>query len=397
MKCRKPLGALVVLSLSVSAFILPAAQLLAQTATELEQQYRREAMEQALQTREQYDHYGIHFDTDSAAIQPGAEELLDDLAATLGNFPEWKLRIVGHTDATGDAELNRQLSLDRALAVQAALEERGVDATRLGAAGVGADRPVASNETDEGRALNRRVQLERVSDSPEARALLKAMSDYLAAQDRLAVDYDASFEVVTHADQKLALASSGTVSLDRPDQLRTTRTSGFVDIETVFDGTTLTLLGKNIDIYTQVEEPGSVDRLVDVLRDTYGRPVPAGDLLLSDPYTSLMEEVYDVKDLGSGVVGGNECDWLAFRTENVDWQIWIAQGDQPLPCRYIITTRHMEHAPQYALDLRNWRTGDAVPADSYAFDATGATKIELEDLQAKTGELPDNFATGEGQ
>ena len=110
-----------------------------------------------------------------------------------------------------------------------------------------------------------------------------------------------------------------------------------------------------------------------------------------------MEEVYDVKDLGSGVIGGNECDWLAFRTENVDWQIWIAQGDQPLPCRYIITTRHMEHAPQYALDFRNWRTGDAVPADSYAFDATGATKIELEDLQAKTGELPDNFARGEGQ
>jgi hypothetical protein len=218
------------------------------------------------------------------------------------------------------------------------------------------------------------------------------MSDYLAAQDSLAFDYDSTFEVVTHGGQKLGLASSGAVSLDRPDHLRTSRAGGFADLETVFDGKTLTLLGKNANMYTQVEEPGSVDRLVDVLRDTYGRPLPAADLILSNPYDALMAEVYDVKDLGSGVIGGKECDWLAFRTEDVDWQIWIAQGDQPLPCRYVITTKDMERAPQYAIDFRDWRTGDAVAADTYAFEApAGATKIELEDLRAKVAELPGHF------
>jgi hypothetical protein len=395
MENRRPLGALVVLSLSAGSLLLGAAPSLAQTADELEQQYRREAMEQALQTREQYDVYGIRFDTDKASIQPGSEKLLDDIATALGNFPDWKLRIVGHTDATGNADHNRQLSLDRAMAVRAALESRGIDGARLGAAGLGSDRPVARDETDEGRALNRRVELARVTDAPLARELLKAMSDYMAAQDKLAVDYDATFEVVTHAGQKLALASSGTVSLDRPDHLRATRSGGFADLETVFDGTTLTLLGKGVNIYTQVEEPGSVDRLVDVMRDTYGRPLPAGDLLLSHPYPALMEEVYDIKDLGSGVIGGTECDWLAFRTEEVDWQIWIAHGDQPLPCRYVITTKYMEHAPQYTIDFRDWRTGDAVAADTYAFEAPpDATKIELDQLQAKMAELPGHFAKG---
>lgn len=395
MKYRRPLGALVVLGLSAGSLLSPMATALAQTAAEMEQQYKREAMEQALQTREQYDLYGIHFDTGKASIQPGSEKLLDDITTAMGNFPEWKLLIVGHTDSTGDAAQNTQLSLDRAMAVKAALEGRGIDAARVGAAGMGSERPVAGDDTDEGRALNRRVELTRVTDAPEARKLLKAMSDYMSGQDRLAANYDATFEVVTNAGQKLALASSGTVSIDRPDHIRASRAGGFADIETVFDGKTLTLLGKNVNIYTQVEEPGTIDQFVDMMRDKYGRPLPAADLLLSDPYAALMEEVYDVKDLGSGVIGGVECDWLAFRTQEVDWQIWVTQGAQPLPCRYVITTKHMERAPQYTLDFSNWRVGDAVAADTYAFEPPpGATKIEPDQLKAKMAEMPDHFAMG---
>ena len=57
------------------------------------------------------------------------------------------------------------------------------------------------------------------------------------------------------------------------------------------------------------------------MKDTYQRPLLAADLLLSNAYDELMSDVVDVKDLGSGVVGGIECDYLAFRTKEVDWQI----------------------------------------------------------------------------
>jgi hypothetical protein len=93
-----------------------------------------------------------------------------------------------------------------------------------------------------------------------------------------------------------------------------------------FGGKTLTLLGTKTNLYTQVEAPGTIDQLVYVLRDKYHRPVPAADLLMSNPYNELMPEVNDVKDLGSDVIHGIECDHLAFRTKDVDWQIWIAQG-----------------------------------------------------------------------
>ena len=68
-------------------------------------------MQQALQTREHYDLYGIHFDSDQSALQPAAGSLLDDIATALKNFPDWGLRIVGHTDATGDPEANEALSV----------------------------------------------------------------------------------------------------------------------------------------------------------------------------------------------------------------------------------------------------------------------------------------------
>jgi hypothetical protein len=68
--------------------------------------------------------------------------------------------------------------------------------------------------------------------------------------------------------------------------LRITRMSRFSNVEMVFDGKTLTLWGKNTNMYTQVEAPGTIDQLVDVLRDKYHRPVPGADMLISDPLKS---------------------------------------------------------------------------------------------------------------
>ena len=174
-----------------------------------------------------------------------------------------------------------------------------------------------------------------VADEAQARNLLKAMTDYIGAQQSIAFEYDAILEVVTKDRQKLQLASSGMMSLARPDKIRTTRSGGFVDIETVFDGKTLTLFGKNKNVYTQVEVPGSLDNLVNELQKKYDRPLPAADLFLTHAYDEITADVTNVKDLGSGVVGGIECDYFAFRAKDVDWQIWVTQGAGPRPCRYV--------------------------------------------------------------
>jgi hypothetical protein len=85
--------------------------------------------------------------------------------------------------------------------------------------------------------------------------------------------------------------------------------------------------------------PSPIDHLIDELQDKYDGPVPGADLLQSNVCDALMPLIIDAKDLGSGVIGGVECDHLAFRTNEVDWQIWIAQGARPYPCRYVIPSK----------------------------------------------------------
>lgn len=233
------------------------------------------------------------------------------------------------------------------------------------------------------------------ADEADAKRLLKAMSEYMASQERISFKYDATLEVVTTEEQKLALASSGNLVLHRPDKLQLTRSGGFVDIELFFDGKTFTLLGKNLNLYTQLDEPGTIDHLIDELKDTYKQPLPAADLLLSNSYDALMADVVDVKDLGSGVVGGVACDYLAFRTKEVDWQIWIARGEHPYPCRYVITSKHLSSEPQYTIQIMDWKTGDKVAATDFHFkNLTKAEKVELKDLKG-ISTFPNHFTMGE--
>jgi hypothetical protein len=182
------------------------------------------------------------------------------------------------------------------------------------------------------------------------------------------------------------------LTLNRPDKLHATRTGGFANVEMVFDGKVMTLLGKNANLYAQIDAPGTIDQLVDVLRDKYDRPVPAGDLLMSDPYKELMPEVKDAKDLGSGVIHGVECDHLAFRTKEVDWQIWIAQGARPYPCRYVITSKKVTGWPQYTFDIWAWKAGGEVASDAFKLDlSAGAKKLMLNQVP-DLNEIPALFS-----
>lgn len=217
------------------------------------------------------------------------------------------------------------------------------------------------------------------ADEAQAREIFKAMSDYMAAQATLSFDFDSSLSVVTADGQKLAIASSGSIAIERPGNFHATRHGGFATVEAVYDGKTLSLLNQDAKTYAQLPLDGTIETLIDTLRDTYGRPLPAADLLLADVAGTLMPLVTDAKDLGSGVIGGEECDHLAFRTPDVDWQIWIAQGDAPHPCRYTITSLSQPSSPEYTVTIRNWGAG--AEAADFAFAAPeGATRVDVKDL-----------------
>ena len=110
----------------------------------------------------------IQFALDSAEILPQSFDLLGEIAALLKENPQIiEVRIEGHTDSTGTAEHNRDLSRRRAESVRAFLVKSGVDGRRLSAQGFGPDRPIADNGTDEGREKNRRVEFDIVKQGPK--------------------------------------------------------------------------------------------------------------------------------------------------------------------------------------------------------------------------------------
>jgi outer membrane protein OmpA-like peptidoglycan-associated protein len=104
--------------------------------------------------------YGIYFDFNSATIRPESEPVLKEIADALNNHPDWKLSVNGHTDNVGGDTYNQKLSVKRAESVkQALVENYQIAADRLQTAGLGASSPIDTNDTPEGRARNRRVEL----------------------------------------------------------------------------------------------------------------------------------------------------------------------------------------------------------------------------------------------
>ena len=102
---------------------------------------------------------GILFETDSAKLAPSAADLVSRISEVMKNNPDLKISVVGHTDSTGDYNYNVKLSERRAKAFADALVKDGIAANRLTGVGVGPQSPIASNDTPEGRAENRRVEL----------------------------------------------------------------------------------------------------------------------------------------------------------------------------------------------------------------------------------------------
>jgi hypothetical protein len=232
------------------------------------------------------------------------------------------------------------------------------------------------------------------ADENAAQKILKAMADYVSRQENLSARYDADVEVVTLAVEKIQFSASGEVTMSRPNKFRVTRTGGYADVELVSDGSTVTVHDRDRNRYAQVPGAGSFDEVVDRLRTEAPIELPGADLLLSKPYEELMAGVVEAKHVGRGVVEGVECEHLAFRNLDTDWQIWIEVGERPVPRKYVITSKAVGAAPQYSLRLRNWTTGVNPAPDAFAFKPPAGSSGVAISLLNDIDEIPEGVAPG---
>jgi hypothetical protein len=229
----------------------------------------------------------------------------------------------------------------------------------------------------------------------DAVPILQKMSTYIGSQSTIQVAYDSDIEVITDNLQKIQFTSSGQVLLSRPDKLRASRTGGYADVELVFDGKKLTSFGKHVGTYAQTEFSGSVDQLIDKMRSDFGIEAPGADLLSSRSFDGLMTGAYEAQHIGRGVVDGVECEHLAFRALDIDWQIWIDAGANPIPRKFVITSKGVAGAPQYTLRIRDWKTNIQPPADAFAFKPARDVKQVAFGSLGNIDEVPPGLPQGE--
>ena len=215
------------------------------------------------------------------------------------------------------------------------------------------------------------------SVDPDADKILRSMSSYLGGANAFSVNADIDNEVVTHDGQKLQLSSFATVVLERPGKFHIQRKGMIADAEFIFDGKTLTLYGKNLNVYAQVEVAGTIDDAIRAYELETGIPAPGADLLFSDPYAILSSGVKSSRYLGMAYINGVKCHHLAFREAKVDWQLWVKTGDAPLPMKYVITSKWHTAAPQYEVRLRDWNMKPSIKAGKFTFSVPqGARRLE---------------------
>ena len=212
----------------------------------------------------------------------------------------------------------------------------------------------------------------------QADALLKRMSVYAAGLKAFTVDVHNTSEVVDTNGQKLNFQAHGEVSVMRPNMLKAHRTDSKGDTYAYYDGNNVTVFAKHANVYAVVEAPGDFDEAMDFLRDAIQVDLPGADLLYSDIYAGMTWDLTSSSYIGLENVDGKMAHHLAFRTPQVDFQIWIQDGEQPLPLRYLITSKWVTGAPQFGVSMSNWNLKPKLKAKTFEFKApAGAHQVDF--------------------
>jgi len=244
----------------------------------------------------------------------------------------------------------------------------GLVALVVAGAFVGARRAAATGQSAPARAAAATAKANK-GITPDAERALRKMTDYLAGLQSFRVQSAAKDEVVLKSGQKIDLPSQSQTSVLRPNKLRSEQIGTKGGLAFTYDGKTMTLECTGNGTYATKPAPPTIDGAIDQARKDFQIEAPGADLLYSKPYDILTEQVTGGMVVGHEVLDGGPVTHLAFQGEEVDWQIWIKDGDEPLPVLFSIVTKTMASMPEFEVRLTHWETKAALPASAFAFKA----------------------------
>ena len=222
-------------------------------------------------------------------------------------------------------------------------------------------------------AAPRSAQTEGVIE-PKADEALHRMSDYVGSLKSFRVDATTIDERVATDGQKVQEVKESHVSARRPNEMRIDRRGPAGHVVFRYDGKQYSLDAPDKKVYATAAAPPTIDAAIDDARDRLQIDAPGGDLMVRDPYAALTDGLVTGRYIGREPIGQQMADHIAVTKKDVDYQLWIAVGDEPVPLRYVITTKDLPGRPQATVELRNWQPNAPISDDSVAFTPSPGSK-----------------------
>jgi hypothetical protein len=213
----------------------------------------------------------------------------------------------------------------------------------------------------------------------QAMATLMRMAEFLAKAPRFSVITDIGYEVEQAWGQKLEFGATRTLTVRRPDRLAVDITDrdgtrrGFR-----FDGQQLAFFGLEERAYATAQKAGDLDAAIAYFKQDLRMPLPLAELVSNNLPQVLKEKTNEAYAVENVTLGGVRCEHVALRNDWVDGEFWIAQGDQPLPQRIVLTYKREEGQPQFWANFRGWNLTPDTPDSLFTFtSADGMERISF--------------------
>ena len=222
---------------------------------------------------------------------------------------------------------------------------------------------------------------------PAAVNMLKNLTEFTGKLHSFTASTQVTLEDLLANGQRVDIDVSADVVVRRPNKLRAERLGEGISQTFYYDGETLTLYDPVKRAYASQAAPDTIEGVLDYAREDLGLIIPVSDLVYRNAFDILMQNVVSAAVVGESFIGGHSCTHLAFRRPDVDFQVWVATGDVPYPCKYVVTDTSTEQLISTVTVLRNWTFDD--PVDDAVFRFTPPEGVqEVPFLPAET--ISDN-------
>ncbi len=217
--------------------------------------------------------------------------------------------------------------------------------------------------------------------APELRTTAQVVDqvcNFLKTQRSFTVEMDITYDDVLDFGNKVQYSAYQTLSVQKPNRLR----SEYVGDERVtnfyYDGRTVTLYAPNFEYYATKAAPATLDAALAQVEDRYGITIPMSNLVASDPCANLKADVQDMIFVGVNMVDREPTYQILMLGSDRDYQIWVTQDPQPLLRKAIITYKELPGEPQYTVYFSNWNFRPSLPASTFTFTPPdAAVAIEM--------------------